>query len=99
MFRKHADVVALTSARAALPRLANEHFDLVLCDLMMPEMTGIDLYDELRKRQPALLRRMFFMTGGAFTARAQEFLDTIGSSRIDKPLDRGRLLSLLQSLR
>jgi PAS domain S-box-containing protein len=95
IFRSNADVVALTSAREALERLATERFDLVLCDVMMPEMTGIELYEELRANNPGLLRRVFFMTGGAFTPRAQAFLDTIGEARIDKPLDRVRLMSLL----
>jgi PAS domain S-box-containing protein len=99
IFRTGADVVALTSAREALARLMSpERFDLVLCDVMMPDMTGIDLYDELRANNPSLLRRVYFMTGGAFTPRAQAFLDTIGAARIDKPLDRKHLLSLLAAL-
>jgi CheY-like chemotaxis protein len=89
----------LTSARAGLDRLLSlERFDLVLCDVMMPEMTGIDLYEELRSKNPGLLRRVFFMTGGAYTLRAQEFLDRIGAARIDKPIERARLMSLLATV-
>jgi PAS domain S-box-containing protein len=99
IFRSGADVVALTSAREGLARLMSpERFDLVLCDVMMPDMTGIDLYEELRAKNPSLLRRVYFMTGGAFTPRAQAFLDTIGAARIDKPLDRKHLMSLLAAL-
>ncbi|MBA3503454.1 MAG: ATP-binding protein [Myxococcota bacterium] len=99
MLGKNVDVVTLTSARAGLDRLlSHERFDLVLCDVMMPEMTGIDLYDELRSKNPGLLRRVFFMTGGAYTPRAQEFLDTIGAARIDKPIERARLMSLLATV-
>ncbi len=99
MLGKNVDVVTLTSARAGLGRLLSlERFDLVLCDVMMPEMTGIDLHDELRRQNPGLLRRVFFMTGGAFTPRAQEFLDAIGAARIDKPIERARLMSLLATV-
>jgi CheY-like chemotaxis protein len=99
MLGKNVDVMTETSARAGLDRLlSHERFDLVLCDVMMPEMTGIDLYDELRKKHPGLLRRVFFMTGGAFTPRAQEFLDAIGAARIDKPIERARLMSLLATV-
>jgi DNA-binding NarL/FixJ family response regulator len=66
---------------------------------MMPDMSGIDLYHELHRNHPALLRRVFFMTGGAFTPRVQDFLDAIGAACIDKPLDRTRLLSLLSTQR
>jgi PAS domain S-box-containing protein len=93
---RDAEVISLTSAREALALLrSSERFDLVLCDVMMPDMTGIDLYDELRRTSPELLRRMFFMTGGAFTARSQDFLDSLGSARLDKPLDASMLRALL----
>jgi PAS domain S-box-containing protein len=95
MLRSKADVVALTRAKDGLERISAEHFDVVLCDLMMPETTGIDVYDELRRTNPDLLRRVFFITGGAFTPKAQEFLDSLGSMVIEKPLDRQRLLDLL----
>jgi len=95
------EVVAVTSARDALSRLeADSGFDLVLCDLMMPEMTGMDLHAELSRRAPAMARRMVFLTGGAFTARAREFLDGVQNARVEKPFDpeglRGLVGSLLQ---
>jgi PAS domain S-box-containing protein len=62
-----------------------EEFDLVLCDMMMPGMTGMDLYEELAQRRPVLARRMVFMTGGAFTPRAAEFLATVHNPTISKP--------------
>ena len=53
---------------------------MILCDLMMPEMTGMDLYDELAPRAPAQAERIIFMTGGAFTAARAEFLDAVPTS-------------------
>ena len=70
------DVVAMNSPRQALEAIvAGARFDLILCDLMMPEMTGMDLYAELQRVAPELVPRVVFLTGGAFTAAAAEFLD------------------------
>jgi CheY-like chemotaxis protein len=65
------DTVAVQSGREALARLESDTFDVVLCDLMMPEMTGMDLYEELRERLPDCAARMVFLSGGAFTPRAR----------------------------
>jgi PAS domain S-box-containing protein len=79
------DVVAETSARAAVARIhAGEHFDRILCDLMMPEVTGMDFYDLL---PPQLRDRVVFLTGGAFTDRARRFLAQVPNRRLDKPFD------------
>jgi len=82
------DVVALTSASDAFERLsAGERFDLILCDLMMPGMTGMDLHEGLAMVSPANAAKMVFLTGGAFTARAQAFLSEVSNARLDKPFD------------
>jgi DNA-binding NtrC family response regulator len=68
---------------------------MILCDVMMPEMTGMDLHEALRRRAPDVLPRIVFMTGGAFTDRAREFLQSVGITRIDKPLDLDQLRTLI----
>jgi signal transduction histidine kinase len=79
-------VTTVTSARDALGRLGGgERFDLILCDLMMPEMTGMDLYDELRQSIPDQADKLMFMSGGTFTDNARAFLARSSSEMIDKP--------------
>jgi signal transduction histidine kinase len=79
-------VTTVTRAKDALSRLGGgERFDLILCDLMMPEMTGMDLYDELRQSTPDQAERFIFMSGGAFTDNARAFLARSSSEVIDKP--------------
>jgi signal transduction histidine kinase len=93
--REH-DVAVVGRAAEALARIqAGEQFDVILCDLMMPEMTGMDLYAELRKSHGAQAERMVFMTGGAFTPRARSFLDSVPNQRLEKPFDAQHLLSLV----
>jgi len=80
------EVVALTDPREALARLSGgERFDLVLCDLMMPQLSGMELHEALVAVRPALARRMVFMTGGAFTDRARQFLEGVGNRQLSKP--------------
>jgi signal transduction histidine kinase len=92
------DVVALTSARQALSIVREgERFDVILCDLMMPEMDAPVLYDELRAIAPAQAERMVFVTGGAFTVRAREFLESVPNPRLGKPFDIEALVALVRS--
>jgi PAS domain S-box-containing protein len=90
------EVVARTSARAALEELARgAPFDLVLCDLMMPDMTGMELHARLQELAPAVAVRTVFLTGGAFTASARDFLARVPNARIEKPFEPDQLRSLV----
>lgn len=78
------EVVPHHRGAEALERLAGgENFDLILCDLMMPEMTGIEFERRLRELAPALAERTVFLTGGAFTEEAHRFLE--GRQVLPKP--------------
>ncbi|MBI5478249.1 MAG: response regulator, partial [Deltaproteobacteria bacterium] len=93
------EVVTEANASAALHRLrAGDRFDLIICDLMMPQVSGMDLYEELQATAPGLLDRLVFLTGGAFTPRAREFLDSVPSPRMEKPFEGPQLLALVRSL-
>jgi two-component system NtrC family sensor kinase len=82
----HYRVTVVSSAREALEALPGDpRFEAILCDLMMPEMNGMDLHDTLARTDPAMASRMVFMTGGAYTDRAQEFLERMPARRLDKP--------------
>lgn len=84
-------------ARRALERIERgERFDLILCDLMMPNMTGMDFYDALHERRPDELERVMFLTGGAVTERARIFLDRMAGRSVDKPVDSLVLRSLVR---
>jgi PAS domain S-box-containing protein len=90
------EITAETSARAALVRLrSGERFDHILCDLMMPDLTGMDFYDALSYIDPALQSRVIFISAGAFTDRARSFLDSVKNPRLDKPFDMAELTAVL----
>ncbi|BDG03344.1 ATP-binding protein [Anaeromyxobacter oryzae] len=90
------DVTVVSSARAALDRIAGGAvFDLVLSDLLMPEMSGMELYRALEERDPRLARRMIFLTGGAFTPAARAFLEREPVLCVDKPFELDAIRSVL----
>jgi CheY-like chemotaxis protein len=81
------EVVAVTSGADALVLLERgERFDVILCDLMMPEMPGFDLHDQVRLVAPDQAERMVFMTGGATTTRAREFVQAWRGVVLQKPV-------------
>jgi CheY-like chemotaxis protein len=92
------DVTLVMSGREAVRLLGESEFDMVLCDLMMPEVSGIDVYNEVRRDKPGFERRIAFMTGGAFTAAARQFLDGLPNPRLDKPFTKEEIRALIMSL-
>ena len=92
------DVRAATSAREALAALAGQTFDVIFCDLMMPGTSGIDLFERIRVQYPGLEHRIVFMTGGAFTARAAEFLAHVPNRRLEKPFSLGLIEQMVREM-
>ncbi len=86
MLRSQYEVTALTSSRAALDLLeTGQSFDLILCDLMMPDLTGMDLYSELACAHSEHAERLIFMTGGTFSEEARQFVDGLDMPFLTKP--------------
>lgn len=87
------DIVAVTSARDALDRCASRGFDVILCDLMMPGMSGMAFYEELSKVQSGMEERIVFMTGGTLLPDVQRFLGETTNPCLEKPVPIKRLRS------
>jgi signal transduction histidine kinase len=82
------DVMVTTSAVEALDWItAGRRYDLILCDLMMPHMTGMDFFEKLVHIDPGQAQETVFLTGGAFTPRARQFLVEMDNRCIEKPFD------------
>jgi signal transduction histidine kinase/CheY-like chemotaxis protein len=90
------EVIVADSGSDALRRLeADPAFDVILCDLMMDDMTGMDLHRRLSARTPELAQRIVFMTGGVFTDAARDFLAGVPNACIEKPFDLKALRALV----
>jgi PAS domain S-box-containing protein len=79
------------NGREALERWAAAPYDLVLCDLMMPDVTGMEVYTQIVASDPTAAGRFLFMTGGAFTDKARDFLDKVPIRCLEKPISKADL--------
>ena len=93
------EVVVLTRGREAIDLLVGKeaNFDLILCDLTMPEVTGMDVYARATQARADIGQRFVFMTGGTFSPRARDFLDHVPNERLDKPFDLQTVRNLARS--
>jgi CheY-like chemotaxis protein len=98
LLQRDHDVLSFTSAAEALAHFELDRaFDIVLCDLMMPVITGVQFYERLCSAAPEFAGRTVFLTGGAFTADARDFLDRVPNLTISKPFDVGSLRALVNA--
>jgi PAS domain S-box-containing protein len=99
LLRREHDVVEAASGREAAALLAtDDRFDVILTDLVMPEVSGMDFYEGLSSTRPDLAARVVFMTGGVFTERAVRFLERHPNIRIEKPIDSASLRQVIRVL-
>lgn len=96
--RTYEVVVADSGARAIDILKADPGFDCVLCDLQMPEVSGMEVYEWVEREAAAVAPRFVFMTGGTFTDRAREFMARVPSDRIEKPFDMPLLRSVVDKV-
>lgn len=98
ILRAEHEVVILDDAREALRLIENGHYyDIILCDLIMPLMTGMEFHAQLMKLAPEQAKRVTFVTGGAFTTQSREFLERLPQSQaaVEKPFDVRTLRTLV----
>jgi CheY-like chemotaxis protein len=93
---KHYEVVEAESGERAIALLSrDQEFDVILCDMMMPSVSGMDVHKWLLERHPRLARKLVFVTGGAFTPGAREYLTAVSNVRVEKPFDARNLQKLV----
>jgi PAS domain S-box-containing protein len=93
------NVTAVYRARDALDLLElGTRYDVILCDLMMPQITGMELHAEIVRIDPVQASRIVFLTGGAFTPSARDFLIGTTNRRIEKPFDLKEVRRLVNEL-
>jgi signal transduction histidine kinase len=92
------DVVPVSLAHEALARLAaGERFDVVLCDLQMPEMTGREFYEQILSDWPHAARNVVFMTGGAISPEIRDFMHRISGQVFFKPFRIDELREMVRA--
>jgi CheY-like chemotaxis protein len=90
------DVQLYSSGEEAIQRLcSDEPVDVVFCDLMMPEVSGMEVYARVSEQRPDTASRFVFMTGGAFTPQAREFLKETPLACLEKPFELRQIRDLV----
>ncbi|MCA9648259.1 MAG: response regulator [Myxococcales bacterium] len=90
-------VVAAAHVPQALAEIERDpSFDAIICDVMMPDESGIDFYRKLERSHPELLPRLLFLTGGVFEAQSQEFIRDHDVAVLRKPVRRRELVEALE---
>ena len=92
------DVCFVTSGKDAIEKLSVEDYDVIVCDIMMPEMTGRELYEIIERDFSDMAEKVVFMSGGAFTEKERGFANEIRSRLLAKPLERDELIEALESV-
>lgn len=93
--RGHEVSMAGSGAEAIAMCLAND-YDLILCDVMMPNLSGADVHQRLTVQRPEVVPRIVFVTGGTFTPHVTEFMDGVSNRVLEKPVDRETLAGVIE---
>jgi PAS domain S-box-containing protein len=98
MLAEEHDVDVVMSGEDAMRRLRDGGaYDAILCDLMMAGVSGVDLYERLEAGRSGMAAKMVFMTGGAFSTRAQRFLAEVKNQCLEKPFTRDSVMGALEA--
>ncbi len=90
------DVQVFTSGEEGIARLcSDEPFDVVFCDLMMPEVSGMEVFARVAEHCPEVASQFVFMTGGAFTQDARDFVKETPLVCLEKPFELRQIRDLV----
>jgi CheY-like chemotaxis protein len=91
-------VESAANGQSALDLIAVYHYDVILCDLRMPELDGTAFYRHLLHQYPSLRRKVIFLTGDTLSAESMMFLEQCGQPWIPKPCTLADVRSAIQQV-
>ena len=99
LLRRRYDLTTTTSGIEGLRLACEEPWDAILCDVMLPELSGPQLLQRLEAEGRPVAAKVGFMTGGAFGSEASSFLDRLGRGGwLAKPFGLSELEAFVERL-
>jgi PAS domain S-box-containing protein len=92
------DVDAVNNARDAQSAFRNKKYDLILMDILMPDVSGIELYKKFQRLDKSVGNQVLIMTGDTLGKATRDFLQKTGAPYIEKPFDAEALLSMIDGI-
>jgi CheY-like chemotaxis protein len=92
------ELESVSTGPEALALLSSTNYDLVLCDIQLPGLSGLDFFRELESHHPEMTDRVIFMTGDLVRPDLQSFLKKIDANVLRKPFDLSGLYQMVQSI-
>ncbi len=92
------EVDTARSGAVALAHLDRATYDVIVCDLYMPEMDGPTFYREAVRRHPACRRRFVFITGSGIGQEMEQFLRQTEAPYLRKPFDLDEIVRVVRQL-
>jgi CheY-like chemotaxis protein len=90
-------VTAITQPEQALAQITSgEWFDVILCDVMMPAMNGVELRNRIEGHAPDQAARIVFVTGGIVRPEVRALLERVPNAWLEKPIDIEGLRDLIR---
>ena len=98
MLRQH-EVITTTSGEDGKQILQqDDDFDVILCDLVMPNCSGFDLLNWLKVEKPSMCKRVVFMSGGIFTPKEKKQVDELEHPLLAKPMSKKELNQVIDKI-
>jgi signal transduction histidine kinase/CheY-like chemotaxis protein len=97
IFKTEFFVDTAHGGREALEKLSTERFDVVLCDVMMPEISGLDVYRSVRAHNRSLANRFIFATGGLFNQELSDSVKQLSNVIVEKPFEPEELRRVIEA--
>jgi CheY-like chemotaxis protein len=98
LLQPHHEVTVADGGPSALALIAAHSFDVILCDVMMPGMSGVDVYRQIAATHPGLEARIVFISGGTFMPELAQFIAETHNQRIEKPFALAQVLAAIAAV-
>lgn len=92
------EVTAVEGGQQALKAIDAHDYDAIVCDITMPEVDGLAVYEHVKRHKPEMLERIIFCSGGIASQRVRDFFANCQNPRVDKPVSASILMQIIEGV-